>query len=151
MSSSYGAMRVLEADQLVTADDYNNLVTNIEKMAQQLCGPNSTARKDLDDGVTENLAPADYDSGIFTGSDGNTYTKAHSLGVIPRAVLVEFTASATPADSDYRVAVYSEHASGSDATEVAFNDTNVKVHVVQVVSKELGLLSTMYFRIWAWK
>jgi hypothetical protein len=100
------------------------------------------------------LSTADYDSGWFAVAYGNTYTKAHGLGLTPRLVMLFWSSSSTGASEN--IPVYTvTYASNPDAC-YGFDSTNC--YVTCGDSSSSGTIrstransSSGYYRLLAWK
>jgi hypothetical protein len=104
------------------------------------------------------LAAADYDSGWFAVSAGNTYTKAHGLGQAPRQVVLLWNSASNGSSSSIPVqVVYSSSPAGGFYSPVYFNGTNVIAITGSgsssgtTVNSTFGQATSGYWRILAWK
>lgn len=103
------------------------------------------------------LPIADYDSGWFAVAYSNTYTKAHSLGQIPRLMVLLHSASAAPSSSDELVTASAVFDSGAGyASTAGWNATNI--YLTTGNSNTVGTVLSMrrysaagYYRIFAWR
>lgn len=101
------------------------------------------------------LPPPDYDSGWFAVAYNNTYTRAHSLGMTPRLVILWHATSATPGASEIvRVnVVYNGTSSvdvlGADASNLYLQTANSSAYgVVHCTRRASG---SGYYRVFAWR
>ena len=104
-----------------------------------------------------NLGAADYDSNWFSVAYSNSYTKAHSLTVTPRLLVVLHSAVASPGASDelVRVTVVADgtigygDVAGSDATNILIS-TGSHTGVGTCANKRRASAAG-YYRVQAWK
>ncbi len=100
------------------------------------------------------MGPADYDSGWFAVTYGQTYTKAHGLGETPRLFWVLHSTSASGASEWVPVTFVGDGGGdrpgwGADATNVyAQTGSNSSVGVVRSLRRNVA---SGYYRILAWK
>lgn len=100
------------------------------------------------------IPPADYDSGWFAAAYNCTYTKAHSIGSIPRLVVVYYSSSST-GTSEWVVLTVLQNNSAVQSP-IGFDSTSIFIQTGAVNTYNAAIYSTRvqsnsgYYRIFAW-
>lgn len=141
-------MENLTDGQLLTEAHMDKIRENIEFLAS--LEVDGAALSTLSAGAEINpLAATGYNSDWFSVATNTAYTKAHSLGSVPRVVIVEWASSASPT-TYYRT----DHMSAYEP-ELTYNATNVVIRTNATktyynAASGGGDSTSGYYRILAW-
>ncbi len=103
----------------------------------------------------ETLPPPDYDSGWFAVAYNNTYTKAHSLGMSPRLVVLWHAANPIPGAGEI-VRVSTTYNGTSSLDVLGIDGSNIYLETANsstygVVHSNRRTSGSGYYRVLAWR
>ena len=109
--------------------------------------------------ITDFAMLPNYNSGWFAVTKSTTYTKTHGLGVIPSIVVLQFSTTASPSDSDYISSlplvgfVSGSFINANHGAKTFFTTTEIRIKTLEYVGVDSAGFSVIsgYYRILAWR